>query len=63
MFTTANAYATFEEHDAGTVARGKRADLILVDRDPCDTPSEELMSTKVLATILDGDVVHRASAL
>ena len=63
MFVTANAYATFEEHDAGTVTRGKRADLILVDRDPCETPAEELMSTKVLATILDGDVVHRASAL
>ena len=63
MFTTANAYATFEEHDAGTIARGKRADLILVDRDPFETPPEELMSTKVLATILDGEVVHRTSAL
>jgi predicted amidohydrolase YtcJ len=63
MFTTANAYASFEERDAGTIAVGKRADLMLIDRDPFETPADQIMGTKVLATILDGDVVHRASAL
>lgn len=63
MFTTANAYATFEERDAGTIAVGKRADLMLVDQDPYETPADQLMKTKVLATILDGDVVHRARSL
>jgi predicted amidohydrolase YtcJ len=63
MFTTANAYATFEERDAGTITPGKRADLMLVDRDPHETPPDQLMATKVLATILDGDVVHRAGVL
>ena len=60
MFTTANAYVTREEHDAGTIAVGKRADLMLIDRDPFETPPDQIMATKVLATILDGDIVHRA---
>ena len=63
MFTTANAYASFEEQEAGTITVGKRADLMLVDRDPFETPPDQIMKTTVLATILDGDVVHRASAL
>lgn len=63
MLFTAPAYTSFEEDDAGTIARGKRADLILVDRDPCASPPEQLGSIKVLATVLDGAVVHRGSGV
>ena len=63
MLTTANAFASFEEGVAGTIARGKRADLALIDRDPYECPPDALASLKVLATVLDGDVVHRTGAL
>src|SRR5439155_20759553 len=45
MFTTANAYASFEENVAGTISRGKRADLVLIDHDPLECPPDEIMST------------------
>jgi hypothetical protein len=62
MLTTANAYASFEENVAGTIACGKRADLVLLDRDPYDCAPEELRSIRVLATVLDGDLVYRSAA-
>jgi predicted amidohydrolase YtcJ len=61
MLTTANAYASFEENAAGTISCGKRADLALLDRDPYETPADELRSITVRATVLDGDVVYRAA--
>lgn len=44
------ARAYFEEHEAGTLAPGKRADLLLLDRDPLRTPPEQLRDLKVLQT-------------
>jgi predicted amidohydrolase YtcJ len=61
MMTTAPAYTQFEETVAGTIAEGKRADLVLVDRDPLTSPPDQLDQTRVLATVLDGTIVHRAA--
>ena len=48
---TANAaYAYFEEREVGTLAPGKRADLVLLDRDPLRTPPERLRDLKILQT-------------
>ncbi len=60
---TANAaYQLYLERQTGTVTVGKRADLIVVDRDPLRTPIEQLHQTLVDLTLLDGQVVYRRPA-
>jgi predicted amidohydrolase YtcJ len=44
----------------GTIAPGKQADLVLVDRDVMTVPAEELKQTKVLWTMFGGKIVYRA---
>ena len=48
------AYQYFEEKDKGTLAPGKRADLVILDRDPLAVPQEELRDIRVLETWKDG---------
>jgi hypothetical protein len=37
---------------------GKRADFVIVDRDPFTAPAEELWKTRVLRTVIDGVTVY-----
>jgi len=46
----------------GTVAAGKRADLILIDRDVLTVSPEEMRDTKVLWTMVGGNIVWKAAA-
>jgi hypothetical protein len=39
---------------------GKRADFVIVDRDPFTAPAEELWETRVLRTVIDGVTVYEA---
>lgn len=55
------AYQYFEEDEKGSLAPGKRADLVILDKNPLTTASDEISQIKVLATIKDGQVVYRAS--
>lgn len=57
-FTANNAWATFEEHDRGTIREGKLADLVVLDRDIRTRPPKELLETQVLYTIFDGRIVY-----
>ena len=57
---TANAaYQYFEEDRKGTIRAGKRADLVVLDRNPLDVPAEELKNLRVLATIKAGEPLYR----
>ena len=59
---TANAaWALFEEEEKGTLSPGKRADLVILDRNPLSCPPEELKDLRVMETIKDGETVFRAS--
>ena len=44
----------------GTIAPGKRADLVLFDRDVFTVSPEEMRDTKVLWTIVAGKTVYQA---
>ena len=44
----------------GSLAPGDHADFIIVDRDTLTCPVEDLPATKVLRTVLAGEVVHNA---
>ena len=53
------AYQLYLEDRTGSIAPGMRADLVVVDRDPLGVPVDELHSTSVELTLLDGKVVYR----
>lgn len=50
------AYASFAERDLGSLVIGKRADFVVLDRNIMTVAAEEILQTKVLATVLDGVV-------
>ena len=52
------AYQYFEENEKGSIRPGKRADFVLLDRDPLQVDPMELRDLRVLATIQGGTVVY-----
>lgn len=59
-YTRNSARALNMQDQIGTIAPGKQADLVLVDRDVMTVTAEELKETKVLWTIFGGKMVYRA---
>ena len=58
MYTTHGAYAVFEEKIKGSLAVGKKGDLIILDRDPFETPPESLKDVRVLTTVKEGNILY-----
>lgn len=57
-YTIGAAYAARLDHELGSITPGKRADLIIVDRDLFEIPPQDLHRARVAATIFDGRIVH-----
>jgi predicted amidohydrolase YtcJ len=60
-YTTHAARAVGEEHVAGRIAPGMRADFTGLAVDPVDCPADELPDVPVRLTVVDGEVVYRGS--
>ena len=58
MFTKWAAYSVFEEVVKGTIEVGKLADLTVFSKDLMVIPEDEIMSSEVLMTIVNGRVVY-----
>jgi predicted amidohydrolase YtcJ len=58
--TRSNAYFLFQESNLGSLARGKYADLLVLDRDYLTVPEDEIKDIKPLLTMVGGKVVHDA---
>jgi predicted amidohydrolase YtcJ len=58
--TLNGAYASFEEHDKGSIEPGKLADLAVLEKDPLAVPAEQWMDIKVERTLLGGKWVFEA---
>lgn len=58
LYTINNAFLLKIEQHAGSLEKGKLADMILVDRDPLTCPIDDLVQTRVLVTWLGGKVVY-----
>ncbi len=54
-----NALASFTEHEIGSIEVGKRADFTVVDRDLLKADEQGLRKAKVVATIVNGEMVYR----
>lgn len=57
---THNSAKAMNLDSIGTIAPGKRADLVLLDRDVLTISPEEMRETKILWTIVAGKTVYRA---
>jgi predicted amidohydrolase YtcJ len=60
MFTTWAAYAAFEEKQRGTIEVGKAADLTILSADIMQIPEAEILKTKCVMTVINGEVVFEA---
>jgi predicted amidohydrolase YtcJ len=60
-YTQASAFAEFREHQKGRLEPGYLADLIILDRDITKASPQELLHTKVLRTVVNGEIVYTAS--
>ena len=56
--TRSNASFLFREGDLGSLARGKYADLLVLDRDYLTVPAAEIKDIKPLMTMVGGKIVH-----
>src|SRR5699024_1003557 len=54
------AYAYFEEEKKGSIAEGKVADFVMLDRNPMKVNAMEMKDLQVLETTKEGECVYRA---
>lgn len=60
-YTYNGAYSMFEEGELGSLAPGKLADIVVLDRDIMTEPAAEILKTNVVYTILDGKIAYHRS--
>jgi predicted amidohydrolase YtcJ len=58
LYTVNTAYLNHEEKDQGSLEVGKLGDVIVIDRDYLTCPVDDILSTRVLYTIVGGRVVY-----
>ncbi len=57
LYTTGSAYASFQENQLGLLKPGFLADLVVLDGNPVSCQPDELLSMKVLYTVVNGELV------
>ena len=60
MFTIWPAYAAFEEKLRGTIEAGKLADLTILSADIMKIPELEILKTRCVMTVINGEIVYEA---
>ena len=62
MFTIWPAYAAFEEKLRGTIETGKLADLTILSADIMTIPPLEILKTRCVMTVINGEIVWAADS-
>jgi predicted amidohydrolase YtcJ len=62
-FTIGSAYVNHAEHEAGSIEVGKRADLVVLDRNLFAHPPGEIALARAELTLVDGEVVYERDRL
>jgi predicted amidohydrolase YtcJ len=60
-YTTGGAYASFQEHETGSLSPGRLADLVVIDRDLTKVQPETIREATIEYTIVGGRVVFDRS--
>lgn len=58
-YTMANAYASFQEKEKGSIEVGKLADLVILSNNLLTCSDDEILNTKVKMTIVGGKVKYK----
>jgi predicted amidohydrolase YtcJ len=58
MFTIWAAYAAFEEGSKGSLEPGKLADLTILSADIMKIPEPEILKTRCIMTVVNGEIVY-----
>jgi predicted amidohydrolase YtcJ len=58
FYTRSNAHLLFWENEIGSLEAGKRADFIVIDRDLLACPVDDIRTTRVLETWIEGRRVY-----
>ncbi len=61
LFTAWPAWAAFQEQELGSLTVGKRADLTVFSADLMTVEPAAIPKSRALLTVVDGQIVHRAS--
>ncbi|MFL5638066.1 MAG: amidohydrolase [Gemmatimonadaceae bacterium] len=61
-YTSGGAYASFQETEKGTIAPGKLADIVIVDRDLTRIAPETIRDARIEYTIVGGRIVFDRTA-
>jgi predicted amidohydrolase YtcJ len=61
-YTQASAFAEFREHQKGRLEPDYLADIIVLDRDITTASAQQLLHTKVLRTVVQGETVYPSSS-
>jgi hypothetical protein len=61
-YTIHNAIGAFMENKTGSISIGKYADLTVLSLNPLKVSPEKILTTKVLLTILNGEIVYKDSS-
>jgi hypothetical protein len=57
-FTRESAWLMHHEHQVGMISVGKRADLVVLDRNLFAIPPEQIGDVRVVMTLLDGRIIY-----
>lgn len=60
IFTNHGAYALYMEDELGSIEPGKLADFLVLSGDPLTSSEAAIRDMKVLATVIDGEMVHES---
>jgi hypothetical protein len=60
--TRSNAYFVFQESNLGSIASGKLADLVVLDRDYLTVPADQIKDIQPTMTLVGGKIVWDAAA-
>lgn len=58
-YTYGSSYANGSGKTVGTLEKGMKADLVVLDTDLLECKEKDLMATKVLLTMVDGNIVYK----
>lgn len=54
------AYSSFTESTLGSLVPGKSADFVVLSQDIMSVPANQILNTKVSATVIDGQPIYGA---